>query len=180
MTNNLMTLSTAAAFRSCLPTRPEKGALLALVLLAALGGCGGTEREVVPCHGYGCEYDVEGPAGMRLRYAPAVEASDPRANVVFLEQLYQMVEDCAGIQAPAPFVVVEKDGALVSPLDGLPRRGLYYADPDLVLIDDSAWTYWSLKHEAVHYLLHHALGNSDPDHTSALFGTCVELPFTMP
>jgi len=117
---------------------------------------------------------------MRLRYAPAVEASDPRANVVFLEQLYQMVEDCAGIQAPAPFVVVEKDGALVSPLDGLPRRGLYYANPDLVLIDDSAWTYWSLKHEAVHYLLYHALGNSDPDHTSALFGTCVELPFTMP
>ncbi len=172
---------TASAFRFCLPAnRPAKGALLALVLLAALSGCGGTEQESLPCHGYGCGYDVEGPAGMRLRYAPAVEASDPRANVVFLEQLYQMVEECAGIQAPAPFVVVEKDGALVSPLDGLPRRGLYYANPDLVLIDDSAWTYWSLKHEAVHYLLQHALGNSDPDHTSALFGTCVELPFTMP
>jgi len=117
---------------------------------------------------------------MQLRYAPVVEPSDPRANVVFLEQLYHMVEDCAGIQAPAPLVVIENDGALVSPLDGLPRRGLYYAGPDLVLIDDSAWTFWSLKHETVHYLLHYALGNSDPDHTSSLFVTCVELPFAMP
>jgi len=49
-----------------------------------------------------------------------------------------------------------------------------------VLIDDSAWSYWSLKHETVHYLLHHALGNSDPNHTSSLFATCVELPFAMP
>jgi hypothetical protein len=155
-------------------------ALLALLLLAALCACGGTEQEALPCHGYGCEYDVEGAAGMRLKYAPAVEPSDPRANVVFLEQLYQMVEDCVGIQAPAPFVVIEKDGALISPFDGLPRRGLYYANPDVVLIDDSAWTYWALKHEAVHYLLHHALGNSDPDHTSSLFVTCGELPFAMP
>ena len=177
--NKLTILLTASAFR--LPTLA--GALLALLLLAALGGCGGrggAEPEPLPCHGYGCAYDVQGPAGMRLRYAPVVESSDPRANVVFLEQLYQMVEGCAGIQAPAPLVVIEKDGALVSPLDGLPRKGLYYADPDLVLIDDSAWTYWSLKHETVHYLLHHALGNSDPDHTSSLFVTCVELPFAMP
>ena len=174
----MMTLS---AFRSCFPAnRPAKGALLALVLLAALGACGGTGQEPLPCHGYGCGFDVEGPAGMRLRYTPAVEPSDPRANVVFLEQLYRMVEDCAGIQAPAPFVVVEKDGALVSPVDGLQRHGLYYSDPDLVLIDDSAWTYWSLKHEAVHYLLYHALGNSDPDHTSSLFAACGELPFAMP
>ncbi len=168
-----MILSTASAFRL-----PAKGALLAFLL--ALGGCGVAEQEPPPCHGYGCEYDVEGPAGMRLRYAPAVEPSDPRANVVFLEQLYQMVEACAGIQAPAPLVVIEKEGTLVSPLDGLPRRGLYYADPDLMLVDDGAWTFWSLKHEAVHYLLHHALGNSDPDHTSSLFATCVELPFAMP
>jgi len=159
----------------------RKGALLTLLLLAALGGCGGAAEEEPPlCHGYGCGYDVEGPAGMRLRYAPVVESSDPRANVVFLEQLYQMVEGCAGIQAPAPFVVIEKEGALVSPLDGLAHNGLYYADPDLILIDDSAWTFWSLKHETVHYLLHHALGNSDPDHTSSLFVTCVELPFVTP
>ena len=165
----------------CLPTnRPAKAALLALPLLAALSACGGTQQEPLPCHGYGFEYDVEGPAGMRLRYAPVAEPGDPRANVVFLEQLYRMVEDCAGIQAPAPFVVIEKDGALVSPLDGLPRKGLYYSDPDLLLIDDSASTFWALKHETVHYLLHHALGNSDPDHTSSLFGTCVELPFAMP
>ncbi len=177
-----MILSTASALLLSLPTnRRATGALLALPLLAALGGCGGgAEQEPPPCHGYGCEYDVEGPAGMRLRYAPAVEPSDPRANVAFLEQLYQMVEDCAGIQAPAPFVIIKKEGALVSPLDGLARSGLYYSDPDLILIDDSAWTFWSLKHEAVHYLLHHALGNSDPDHTSSLFVTCVELPFAMP
>ena len=178
-----MILPTASAFLLSLPAnRPATGTLPALLLLAALGGCGGgaAEQEPLPCHGYGCEYDVEGPAGMRLRYAPVVEPSDPRANVVFLEQLYQMVEDCAGIQAPAPFVVIKKEGALVSPLDGLPRHGLYYSDPDLILIDDSAWTFWSLKHEAVHYLLHHALGNSDPGHTSSLFVTCVELPFAMP
>src|SRR5713101_4175169 len=135
-----MILSTASAFRFCLPA-PAKGALLGLLLLAALGGCGGRAEQVSPpCHGYGCEYDVEGPAGMRLRYAPVVEPSDPRANVVFLEQLYQMVEDCASIPAPAPFVVIKpapfvvikKEGALVSPLDGLPRHGLYYSDPDLV------------------------------------------------
>jgi hypothetical protein len=173
-----MILSTASAFS--LPT-PAKGALLALLL--ALGGCGGgggAEPEPLPCHGYGCGYDVQGPDGMRLRYAPVVEPSDPRANVVFLEQLYQMVEACAGIQAPAPLVVVEKQGTLVSPLDGLPHAGLFYADPDVVLIDDSAWSYWSLKHETVHYLLYHALGNSDPNHTSSLFATCVELPFAMP
>jgi hypothetical protein len=171
-----MILSTASAFRL-----PAKGALLALLLaLAGCGGGGGAEPEPLPCHGYGCGYDVQGPAGMRLRYAPVVEPSDPRANVVFLEQLYQMVASCAGIQAPAPLVVVEKQGTLVSPLDGLTHAGLYYADPDLVLIDDSAWSYWSLKHETVHYLLHHALGNSDPNHTSSLFATCVELPFAMP
>src|SRR5438034_791313 len=86
---------TASAFRFCLPAnRPAKGALLALVLLATLSGCGGTEQEPLACHGYGCGYDIEGPAGMRLRYAPAVEASDPRANDVFLEQLYQMVAEC--------------------------------------------------------------------------------------
>ena len=168
--------STASAFRL-----PAKGALLALLLVGALGGCGGgAEQEPLPCHGYGCEFDVQGAAGMRLRYAPAVEPSDPRANVAFLEQLYQMVESCAGIQAPAPLVVIEKEGTLVSPLDGLQHHGLYYFDPDLVLIDDSAWSYWSLKHETVHYLLHHALGNSDPNHTSSLFATCVELPFAMP
>ena len=87
--------STASAFRL-----PAKGALLALLL--ALGGCGGgggAEAEPLPCHGYGCAYDVQGPAGMRLRYSPVVEPSDPRANVVFLEQLYQMVEGCAGIRS---------------------------------------------------------------------------------
>ena len=179
--NNRMILLTASAFRLCLPAnRPAKDARSALLLLVALSSCGGIDQEPLPCHGYGCEYDVQGPAGMRLRYAPAVEPGDPRANVAFLEQLYQMVEDCAGIQAPPPFVVIEKDGTLVSPLDGLPRKGLYYSDPDLVLIDDSTWTFWSLKHETVHYLLHHALGNSDPDHTSPLFGTCVELPFALP
>jgi hypothetical protein len=173
--------STASAFGFRLPAdRSAKGALSALLLLAALGACGGAAQEPPPCHGYGCEYDVEGPAGMRLRYAPVVEPGDPRANVVFLEQLYHMVEDCAGIQAPAPLVVIEKEGALVSPLDSLQHHGLYYSDPDLMLVDASAWTYWSLKHEAVHYLLHHALGNSDPDHTSSLFVTCVELPFAMP
>jgi len=93
---------------------------------------------------------------------PRGRAQRPASECRFLEQLYQMVEACAGIQAPAPLVVVEKQGTLVSPLDGLQHAGLYYADPDLVLIDDSAWTYWSLKHETVHYLLHHALGNSDP------------------
>ena len=179
--DDLMILSTASASGFCLPTnRPAKPALPALLLLVALGACGAADQEPLPCHGYGCQYDVEGPAGMRLRYAPVVEAGDPRANVAFLEQLYRMVEDCAGIQAPAPFVVIEKEGSLVSPLDGSPHSGLYFSDPDLVLVDDSAWTFWSLKHETVHYLLHHALGNSDPDHTSPLFGTCVELPFAMP
>jgi len=91
-----------------------------------------------------------------------------------------MVEGCADIYAPAPLVVREKAVTLIAPLDGLEHHSLYVSDPDLVLIDDSAWTYWSLKHETVHYLLHHALGNSDPDHTSSLFGTCVELPFAMP
>jgi hypothetical protein len=163
--------------------RPAKGALPALLLLVALSACGGGagEQEAPPpCHGYGCEFDVQGAAGMQLRYAPTVESSDPRANVAFLEQLYQMVADCAGVQAPAPFVVIKKEGTLISPLDGSAHNGLYYANPDLILIDDSARTYWSLKHEAVHYLLHHAVGNSDPNHTSSLFATCVELPFAMP
>jgi len=176
-----MILMAPSAFPLCLPAnRPAKAALPALLLLAALGCGGGAEQAPLPCHGYGCEFDVQGAAGMRLRYAPAVEPGDPRANVVFLEQLYRMVEDCAGIEAPAPFVVIEKEGTLVSPLDGLQHHGLYYSDPDLMLIDDGAWSFWSLKHETVHYLLHHALGNSDPDHTSSLFGTCVELPFALP
>jgi len=176
-----MIWSTATAFKFWASThRPGKAALPALLLLAALGCGGGAEQEPTPCHGYGCEFNVQGAAGMRLRYAPVVQPSDPRANVAFLEQLYQMVESCAGIQAPAPLVVIEKEGTLVSPLDGLQHHGLYYSDPDVMLVDDGVWTYWSLKHETVHYLLHYALGNSDPDHTSSLFTTCVELPFAMP
>src|SRR5258708_12523291 len=99
-----MILPTASAFPLCLPAnRPAMGALLAFLLLAALGGCGGgAEQQQPPCHGYGCEHDVEGPAGMRLRYAAVVEPSDPRANVVFLDHLYQMVEPFAGIPPPPP------------------------------------------------------------------------------
>src|SRR2546430_3210092 len=104
-----MNPSTASAFRL-----PAKGALLALLLVGALGGCGGgAEQEPLPSHGYGCEFDFPGAAGMRLRFAPPGEASDPPANVAFLEQLYQMVESCAGIQAPAPPLVVDNEGTLV-------------------------------------------------------------------
>src|SRR5256885_10355616 len=98
--------STASAFRL-----PAKGALLALLLVGALGGCGGgAEQEPLPCHGYGGEFDVQGAAGMRVRYAPPVQPRDPRANGAFPEQPYPMVERCSGIPAPAPRVVVEKEG----------------------------------------------------------------------
>src|SRR6267154_1524264 len=50
---NLMILLTASAFPLCLPAnRPAMGALLAFLLLAALGGCGGgAEQQPPPCHG---------------------------------------------------------------------------------------------------------------------------------
>src|SRR5258708_8720376 len=79
--------STASAFWFRLPAdRSAKGALSALLLLAALGACGGAAQEPPPCHGYGGEDDVESPAGMPLRYAPLVQPREPRANVDFPAQ----------------------------------------------------------------------------------------------
>src|SRR5258707_10499524 len=83
--------STASAFGFRLPAdRSAKGALSALLLLAALGACGGAAQEPPPRHRDGCEYHVESPAGMRLRYPPGGEPRDPRANGRFPQQPFHM------------------------------------------------------------------------------------------
>jgi len=141
---------------------PVKSALT-VALVLALAGCG------VPDdgnnHGYGYEYDVRGESGLRLRYSPTLQASDPFSNVAYYERNFSEVEQCAHLSAPAPFLIIVPRGTF-GYQGGSAVVGKYYHHPSLIVIDESIIGY---RHEVIHYLLDYATGDSDHNHTSQIF-----------
>ena len=132
--------------------------LLALLFLA---GCGGSDYEpATDNHGHGYQFDAQGASGLKLRYTPVFDASHPFSDVAFYERVFEDMQRCAGLSAPAPFVIVIAQRT---------PAGIYYSDPPLVTIDENVL---SLRHEIIHYLLDYATGDIDAAHGSPLFAKC--------
>jgi len=138
---------------------------IALLTILLLVGCGGSVDESDNNHGYGYSYDFRGDSGLALRYSPSLLAEKPFPWMTLLEKEYLNVQECVGISAPPPMVIVVNDGDLK------PYGGLYYPDPDLIVVEHSSLQL-AFKHEVVHYLLHYGTGNLDPAHNSELFVRC--------
>jgi len=139
--------------------------LIALLTILLLIGCGGSEYEDTNNHGYGYEHDVAGSTGLRLRYTPTLKAGDYYADIDFYETEFERVQDCTGLSAPAPFVIVVKPEQLPA------HFGYYYSAPSLIVIHDNI-AIVAFRHEAIHYLLDSSTGNLDPEHLSPLFSKC--------
>jgi len=137
---------------------------IALIVLLALAGCGGSSDETNN-HGYGYQFDVMGASGLQLRYSPTLEAGDYYADIAFYESEFERVQDCTGISAQAPFVIVVKPEQLPA------HFGYYYSDPSLIVIHDIV-ALVAFRHEAIHYLLDVSTGDLDPEHLSPLFSKC--------
>jgi len=143
--------------------------ITAVLTILLLVGCGGSNDESSPQadnnHGYGYEYDVAGATGLRLRYTPTLKAGDYYADIAFYESEFERVQDCTGISAQAPFVIVVKPEQLPA------HFGYYYSDPSLIVIHDIV-ALVAFRHEAIHYLLDVSTGDLDPEHLSPLFSKC--------
>jgi len=140
---------------------------LALLMLAALAGCGMPSDNDTNNHGYGYEYDVQGSSGLRLRYAPEFAAANPQWDIAFFEKRWSDVQACAEMSAPAPFVIIVPVGTLGKQPDGSNVRGRYFSSPSLIVIDENIS--WLDKHEETHYLLDYNTGDSSHNHDHPLF-----------
>jgi hypothetical protein len=134
------------------------------LLLVALAGCGLQVDPVDNNHGYGWQYDAQGPRGLKLR--TPMPATEQQAS--FYENIASTVASCVGTntETPPPFVIVVAAGSLA------PRVGNYYSDPQLIVIDEG-WEVIAYEHEVIHWIL-----NGDPDHTSTLWqsGCVLSIP----
>ena len=143
-------------------------ALLVLVLLAGCGS-GGEEPDN---HGYGFQYDVQGPTGLKLRYKDALDPNQDYKQMFsttpYYETAFAGVEACTGLQASAPFIVLAKPGTLHT--KGEEVDGFYYSNPSLIVADASYIAI--IRHEMIHYLLDMATGNPDTEHRSHFFTDC--------
>ena len=148
--------------RSC-PTR-----FVLLSVFALLLGCGTGDNN----HGYGYQYDQIGATGLRVRWSGAQLPS-----LTDIEKFYQETMTCTGISATGPLVIIT---------DSLPAGGslgLTFLDTGTILIPslldpDPRASFWTYKHEFIHYLLHQA--GFDPAanaaHLSPLFIECTQPP----
>lgn len=134
-------------------------AMLAVLLISFLAGCGSGGEEGNNNHGYGFQYDSIGASGMKLRGGP-----DPS----YLESLFAETETCTGLNAPAPFVIIVAPGSLNEANENI--NGEYWDSPPLVLLDFSQGL--AAKHEFVHYLMDVVQHVQDSNHTSPLFAKC--------
>jgi hypothetical protein len=143
-----------------------KIAMLLLCLAGCGSGGGGSKATAVDTnnHGYGFAYDVQGAAGMKLRYTPILTAADPLSNPVFLENIYTQVEECTGVSAPDPFVILLPQGSLPNGWFGETLN-----TPSLVLIGSVPMSLNVPRHEFIHYLLFVETGDGDATHTSKFF-----------
>lgn len=149
----------------------------ALLLIAALAGCG--EQAVDDNHGYGYGYDEMAEDGLRVRYA-----NDQPPRMATLDEIYSGVATCMGIaNLPIGPLVILKDGLIAS----AGRDAMIFLDTGTILLDSQITTFgdWSLtiqfpapryviKHEMVHYLLEQSgfpRGLND-SHQSPYFDSC--------
>ena len=136
--------------------------LIVLALCLALTACGGGKDEpddpASDNHGFGYQFDAQGPRGLKLRFTPRFAPGDPLANPATYEQAFDELQRCSGLSAPmVPFVIIHPSGTL-PPSAGQPEvNGLYYSSPPLVRLDEPE----AFRHEALHYLVEANTG--DPD-----------------
>ena len=139
---------------------------LRIVLMSfALAGCGVSD-ESAHNHGYGFAFDVQGVTGLKVRYDPEeLRQGFLQTPTDVFEAQYFEVEECTGLTAPAPFVIVVSEDALGD------RGGFYYSDPPLITIKGL----FIFKHEAIHYLMDYNTGDLDSNHSSPLWAKCAPL-----
>lgn len=137
-----------------------------LLVLLFLAGCGSGEDS--NNHGYGFQADLEGRSGLKLRYSAGVTEADPDFQALstptYYETAWSETQACTGLSAPAPFVILVKNGDLGSDI-----AGRYFSNPSLIVLDAHAY---AVRHEMVHYLLDVNTGNPDAGHQSHFFGDC--------
>ena len=127
-------------------------AALCLVLTACSGG-GKDDDPASNNHGFGFQFDAQGPRGLKLRFTPRFAAGDRLANPATYEQAFDALQTCSGLSAPMPpFVIIEPSGTLPPDVNGL-----YYSSPPLIRLDEPT----AFRHEALHYLVEANTG--DPD-----------------
>lgn len=143
--------------------------LLCLLLIAC-----GVDKEVDNNnYGYGYNYDVQGASGLRLRYQQGVPSDTsmltaPTESMLwFFETAYIETEQCAGLAASGPLVIVGPVGTTLT--------GGFTKPNGTILLDDLnilGQINPRMRHESVHYLLLRMTGNIDAAHNSPLFITC--------
>jgi hypothetical protein len=141
-----------------------------LALLIALTGCGSETGN--NNHGYGYHYDQIGATGLRVRYASAQLPA-----LADIERLYQETEACTGITATGPLLIFTDP----VPGDSGTAYGSAFLDTGTVFIStwlntDASASFWTYKHEFVHYLLHQSGFDitANADHQSPLFADCTQ------
>lgn len=145
----------------------------AFAIAIALAGCGGAQQDI-PCHGYGCEYDLIDADGTRFRQgADLLTAAEFERLVV---APYREVERCVQVLTGGPLVIVTDAPRAEAP----PAYGKTYLEGEPTILIDPSWVEFGpaavsgLKHEYVHYALR-ALGfpmERNRDHDSPLFMQC--------
>lgn len=141
----------------------------AIALCLVLTACGGDgEKPYEPAddnHGFGYEFNAQGPRGLKLRFSPRYAAGERLANPATYEQAFDELQQCSGLSGPMPpFVIIHPSGTL-PPLPGEPEvNGLYYSNPPLIRLDEPE----AFRHEALHYLVE--LHTGDPDGSTGNHG----------
>lgn len=143
---------------------------LALLILAGCGSETGRDN-----HGWGYQYDQIGATGLRVRYAGI-----QLPTLADIEKLYQETEACAGISATGPLLIFTDP---VPTSGDVPVYGSALLDTGTVFISkrldtDIRLSYWTYKHEFVHYLLHQSGfdDTANANHQSPLFSDCTQPP----
>lgn len=142
-----------------------------LLLLAALAACGGPQDDGDNNHGYGSQYDLISPDGVRLRNDPAAPLSQAGFEIQVVGP-YRDVEGCTQIMAGGPLIIAIDIPLQMTP----PTIGFtFLGTRPLILISPPISDYpFTLRHEFVHYLLA-AAGFPDElnrTHQSPLFMKC--------
>lgn len=137
---------------------------LIMLIGLAVAACGGMSSEDANNHGFGWQFDVQGPTGLKVRYDPAeLKQGFPQTPIHIFENQYNGMQKCAGLYAPPPFVIFVTEESL--PNNG----GWYYSSPPLITIKGL----FVFNHEVLHYLLDMNTGDLDPNHLSPLWQKCV-------
>jgi len=142
------------------------------LVLTACGGAPDEEEPNDPAednHGFGYQFDAQGPRGLKLRYEPRFAAGDALADPAGYERAFDEVQRCMGLTGPVPpFVIIEPSGTLPPTPPEAIVNGLYYSNPPLIRLDEIE----AFRHEAVHYLLELNTGDPDGPHRDERFTRC--------